>query len=63
MDGLNIEWQAYAYGTTPERLQGGVIWTPWLAALLVLVVGASVVTAVWLFYPAAIAPADSRAKK
>jgi hypothetical protein len=56
MDGLNAEWQAFAFGATPERFQSGIIWTPWLAVLLVLVVGSSVVTGVWLFYPRAVTP-------
>jgi hypothetical protein len=51
MDGLNAEWQGFVYGATPERLQGDVVWTPWLAVLLVLVVGSSVIAGVWLFYP------------
>ncbi|MEN8615374.1 peptidase MA family metallohydrolase [Dehalogenimonas sp. THU2] len=54
MDGLDEEWQDYAYNATPDRFQGGVIWTPWLAVLIVLVAGASVVTAVWLFFPIAV---------
>jgi hypothetical protein len=63
MDGLNIEWQAYAYGAAPERIQSGVIWTPWLVVLLVLVVGSSVITAVWLFYPTSMTAGKGRSKK
>ncbi len=56
MDGLNTEWQAYVYSSAVTYIPSSVIWTPWLVILIVLVVGAAVVAAVWLFYPKAVAP-------
>ena len=54
VDGLDAEWREYADSTVPAQSQEAVIWTPWLVALIVLVAGASVVIAVWLFYPQAV---------
>jgi hypothetical protein len=54
LEGLDAEWQEYAYGAVPDRIQTGVTWTPWLVSLIVLVAGAVVVIAVWLFYPHAV---------
>jgi len=51
MNGLNNEWQEYVYSAVPAQTQTGVVWTPWLVLLLVMVVGASIIIAVWLFYP------------
>ncbi|MDV2989468.1 MAG: peptidase MA family metallohydrolase [Dehalogenimonas sp.] len=51
LEGLDAEWQEYAYNAVPDRFQSAVIWTPWLVLLIVLVSGASVIIAVWLFYP------------
>ncbi len=62
-DGLNIEWQANIYGSAPTYVQSGVTWSLWLVILIVLVVGATVVAAVWLFYPAAVASTGTGAKK
>ena len=62
MDGLNTEWQAFIYDSAPTYVQSGVTWTPWLVILIVLVVGAAVVAAVWLFYPSAIAAAGAGRK-
>lgn len=52
---LNDEWQNFIVDAGPERVNSGVIWTPWLVILLVLVTGATAIIAVWLFYPASFA--------
>lgn len=54
LEGLDAEWQEYAYDSVPGQVQSGVVWTPWLVLLIVLVAGASVIIAVWLFYPQAV---------
>ncbi len=62
LNGLDQEWQSYIYTASPDRPQTGVIWTPWLAVLIVLVAGASVITAVWLFFPVAVKKAETGEK-
>ena len=59
LEGLDEEWQFYAYHSVPDRFQTGVTWTPWLVSLIVLVAGAVVVIAVWLFYPHAVRTGDT----
>lgn len=62
MEELNTEWQLYAQDVLPERQNAGVIWSPWLVVLIVLVAGASVIAVVWLFYPMRVAAAGNEPK-
>ena len=62
LNGLDQEWQSYIYSAAPDRSQTGVLWTPWLAVLIVLVAGASVIIAVWLFFPMVIKRAETGEK-